>query len=374
MIRDCPGAANFINCGLCKRDPTNNWIVLPNNSWIPCWTTGNNIKEWLDDYYRQNPVPAAAAPVAIPLAPTTGIKDIPLHMSQNLLEVVENLHAAVSADPDNTDDDEAIIQALQQAQQALEQKKKEQVHFNGVEMPPMRKGKAPDGILKHPDQVGAAKENQSSATSPSAPVSRITVSTPVITTTATRNISTAAVKNTAAADTSGPQYCYSTPVKDPAIVLKVVDHALDVPVSITQWELLSISPEVRKQYKELTMMRRVSAGATEVGKLEEVPDDSPTVYSGCTIHDPDGTDDLQVGCDSIPLRSIFLLVEGKLMVECILDSGCQIVAIKWEKLSNNLQVERTLNMEAANSTITKMYSCLHNIHFTFDDIDIYLQV
>jgi hypothetical protein len=56
-------------------------------------------------------------------------------MSQNLLEVVENLHAAVSADPDNTDpdntdDNEAIIQALQQAQQAqqaLEQKKKKQV-------------------------------------------------------------------------------------------------------------------------------------------------------------------------------------------------------------------------------------------------------
>jgi hypothetical protein len=31
-------------------------------------------------------------------------------------------------------------------------------------------------------------------------------------------------------------------------------------------------------------------------------------------------------------------------------------------------------MEAANSTITKTHSHLHNIHFTFDDIDIYLQV
>jgi hypothetical protein len=36
------------------------------------------------------------------------------------------------------------------------------VRFDGVEMPPMRKGKAPDSILKHPDQAGAAKENQSS--------------------------------------------------------------------------------------------------------------------------------------------------------------------------------------------------------------------
>jgi hypothetical protein len=80
----------------------------------------------------------------------------------------------------------------------------------------------------------------------------------------------------------------------------------------------------------------------EVGKLEEVPDDSPAVYSGCAIHDPDSADDLRVGRDSIPLCSIFPLVEGKLMVECILDSGCQIVAMNsiiWEKLGNNLQVE-----------------------------------
>jgi hypothetical protein len=115
----------------------------------------------------------------------------------------------------------------------------------------------------------------------------------------------------------------------------------------------------------------------EVGKLEEVPDNSPTVYSGCTIHDPNGTDDLRVGRDSIPLRSIFPLVEGKLTVECILDSGCQIVAMNsmiWEKFGNNLQVECALKMEAANSTITKMHGRLHNICFTFNDIDIYLQV
>jgi hypothetical protein len=74
----------------------------------------NNIKERIDDYYRQNPIPATVS-TAIPLAPTTGIKDVLPHMSQNLLEVVKNLHAAVSADPDNTDNDEAVIHTLQQA-------------------------------------------------------------------------------------------------------------------------------------------------------------------------------------------------------------------------------------------------------------------
>jgi hypothetical protein len=121
MIRDCPGTADYINRSLCKRDLTDNQIVLLNNMWILHWTMGNNIKEHLDNYYRQNPVPAAATPVTIPLAPTTGIKDIPPHMNQNLLEVVRNLHTTVSTDPDNTDNDEAVIQALQHA---LDQKMK----------------------------------------------------------------------------------------------------------------------------------------------------------------------------------------------------------------------------------------------------------
>jgi hypothetical protein len=85
-------------------------------------------------------------------------------------------------------------------------------------------------------------------------------------------------------------------------------------------------------------MQRVSAGTTEVRKLEEVPDNGLAVYSGCMVHNPDGSDDLRVGCNSIPLCLIFLLIEGTLTVECILDSGCQIVAMNsviWGKLSNN---------------------------------------
>jgi hypothetical protein len=321
------------------------------------------------------------------LAPTTSIKYVLLHISQNLLEVVENLHTAVSADTDNTDDDEAVIQALQHA---LDQKMKKWVQFDGVEML-IRKGKALESILKHQDQVGAAKENQSSAAGPSAPVSCITVSAPIITTSANTNITATTVKNTGTSDTSGPQYHYSTPVEDPAIVLNVVNLslnvvnpalnvvnlALNVPISITQRELLSISPEAQKQYKELTTTWQVSTGTTEVGKLEKVPNDSPAVYSRCTVHNLNGSDDLQVGCESIPLCLIFPLVKGKLMVECILDSGCQIVAINnviWEQLSNNLQVEQALKIEAASFTITKTHGCLHNVHFTSNDIDIYLQV
>jgi hypothetical protein len=103
--------------------------------------------------------------------------------------------------------------------------------------------------------------------------------------------------------------------------------------------------------KEMDGCPLTSARTTEVSKLEEVPDDSLAVYSGCMVHNPDGIDNLRVGHDSIPLRSIFLLVKGKLTVECTPDPGCQIVAMNsaiWEKLGNNLQVERALKMEATN--------------------------
>jgi hypothetical protein len=130
------------------------------------------------------------------------------------LEVIENIHTAVSANPDNTDNDEAVIQALQHV---LNQKIKKQVQFDRVKMP-VRKEKAPESILKHLDQVGAAKKNQSSTAGPSAPASRTTISAPVTTTSAIESIATS--------NTSGPQYCYSTPVENPTVILKVVNHAL----------------------------------------------------------------------------------------------------------------------------------------------------
>jgi hypothetical protein len=109
-------------------------------------------------------------------------------MSQNLLEVVESLCTAISTDPDNTDDNKAIIQALQHV---LDQKKKKQVQFNRLDMPAWT-GKALEGILKHPDQAGAARKNSSSTAGPSAPAPRITIITPIIKTTVSNTSSPSA--------------------------------------------------------------------------------------------------------------------------------------------------------------------------------------
>jgi hypothetical protein len=157
-------------------------------------------------------------------------------MSQNLLEVVENLNTTISADPDNTDNDEAVIQALQQA---LDQKMKRHVWFDGVEMP-ARKGKAPESILKHPDHAGAVRKTHNSAASPTTPL-RTIVTAPTVT--------FPTIKNTAASDTSGPQYRYSTPWK----TLPLPTKLSTVPwTSLCPSPSASSFPSLRKQYKELT--------------------------------------------------------------------------------------------------------------------------
>jgi hypothetical protein len=78
------------------------------------------------------------------------------------------------------------------------------------------------------------------------------------------------------------------------------------------------------------------------------------------IYDPNSTDDLQVGHDSIPLHSIFPLVKGKHTVECILDSD-----------SGNEQVQLGISqclLLPATSTWTAVLTtcCLHRVDVSFE--------
>src|SRR5271168_4112571 len=56
-----------------------------------------------------------------------------------------------------------------------------------------------------------------------------------------------------------PEPAYKTlpPVHDPTIAANAYKRSMDAPITITQRELLSISPEVRSQYKDSTTTRRI---------------------------------------------------------------------------------------------------------------------
>src|SRR5271155_3796504 len=56
-----------------------------------------------------------------------------------------------------------------------------------------------------------------------------------------------------------PEPAYKTlpPVHNPTIAANAYKRSMDAPITITQRELLSISPEVRSQYKDSTTTRRI---------------------------------------------------------------------------------------------------------------------
>src|ERR1700678_1333863 len=56
-----------------------------------------------------------------------------------------------------------------------------------------------------------------------------------------------------------PEPAYKTlpPVHDPTIASNIYKRSMDAPITITQRELLSMSPEVRSQYRDSTTTRRM---------------------------------------------------------------------------------------------------------------------
>ena len=207
-----------------------------------------------------------------------------------------------------------------------------------------------------------------------------------------------------------PAYKTLPPIHDPAIATAVYKRAMDTPITITQEELLSISPEVRSQVRESTTTKRVpTAGSAPIQGhmliIEEDSDDEPEVVptfsltavqsrvppAGATIvADPIETyykslapgetpsiDRLTVAKEATALRSIYALVDTSQKKECTVDPGCQVVAMS-ETTCHSLGLAYDpaikLNMESANGTYDWSLGLARNIPFLVGTITLYLQV
>lgn len=84
-----------------------------------------------------------------------------------------------------------------------------------------------------------------------------------------------------------------------------------------------------------------------------------------------------VASDSQSLRSVFPLVNGRQHVECLLDSGSQIVSIsqdKAEKAGLVWDPDIVIYMQSANKGLDKSLGLARNVPFLFGDMTVILQV
>jgi hypothetical protein len=221
------------------------------------------------------------------------------------------------------------------------------------------------------------------------------------------------------------------PVHDPSIATEVYKRSMEAPVTITQRELLSLSPEVRSQVREVTTTRRIPNNSIQSNpnilhfekepghrniSEEHLPDDdsieqgpeqlfsSPGPGHGrpCCVHSripPRGAiilddpidryyrslspgevpdpDRLIIAKESSAVRSIFAVIDSSKRKECILDPGCQIVAMSEDtchELALVYDPAIKLNMQSANGTTDWSLGMARNVPFTIGSITLYMQV
>jgi len=77
------------------------------------------------------------------------------------------------------------------------------------------------------------------------------------------------------------------------------------------------------------------------------------------------------------LRLIIPIIDGCLPIECILDSGCQIIGMSravWMVLRSQINPKHTVSMQSANGTVDRSLGIIENLSFRFGAIELQLQV
>jgi hypothetical protein len=170
-------------------------------------------------------------------------------------------------------------------------------------------------------------------------------------------------------DAVGPDFHFQCPIEDKADAKKVLDRILDITVPVTAREILSLSPEVRKQAKESTTTKKIKAAA-----FVSVEPVSNYLHA---LEASDCHEGLVVAKESHALRSIVPIVDGNQAIECVLDSGCQIVGMSravWMALSKEYNPAHTVSMQSANGTVDRSLGIIENLSFRVGTIEIQLQV
>ena len=214
-----------------------------------------------------------------------------------------------------------------------------------------------------------------------------------------------------------PAYKTSAPIYDRKVTTDIYDRAMDAQVTLTQRELLLLSPEVRAQVREATSNKRVVPGkeaSKGINVLADDPalpmalddlnddDDEPVaatfINSVMTVSQPPPGSliipdpyetylktlpasvvprQLIVAKESSALCSIFPLVDHQQQVELIIDPGSQTIAMAKEicmELGLIYDLAVILNMQSANGEVDWSLGLARNIPIQIGDIMLYVQI
>ena len=175
-------------------------------------------------------------------------------------------------------------------------------------------------------------------------------------------------KSTETPTNTGPQFRYVTPIEDPTLIKKIAQQSLDLPITMTTRELLSVSPDIRRHIKEQLITRRV--GTTALLETVEAEEPNQILLSKISM------DNLIVANHVEELRVIDVLIHGVEVVATV-DDGSQILSIRqgiWEKLGLPIRSDKIMIMESANKSKDETMGLLQDLKIKIGEYDFYVQV
>lgn len=419
-IGACRQVTNYIAEGKVKRDVYGK-VVLPSGARVPFGTPGKWLRDRVDEWHRRNPNQRAVVEIATRNSTNS---------QQLMYEIQDNVTASYQLTSD------ARIAALEQEIYTLRSR---QV-FDGVEVPRRRVGpprkpgmqdttppapsaRAPTPSVSAPptsDPPPRPTANTTAAQPAPAPVNRDAqtkktdnaeaplhpfrnVREPVYAPPHERNYAAPPPRLGKDKDVA---YRSNAPIQDSRIADAVYNRSMNTPfITISQQELLSLSPEVRHKVKEAVTPKRViptSVRETKKVTIEEV-DEDPLPFATVAHFANDDDDDfsnalvipdpyevylgtlspgeiperLKVAKSSHALRSVYLFVGNTEYVESIIDPGSQIIAMS-EAVCHDLGLAYdpsiTLDMQSANGEVDQSLGLARNVPCKVADITLFLQM
>ena len=413
FIRDCPHVITDTQAGKCRRNQEGK-VILSTGAFVPRDVTGKYLRDRINEWHRRHPNQLAAATLIHTIdkrivdaqpPPTQTTYQLTTNDRIAVLEAeLFNLRArrphppanrtrAQKARNANAEDDDEVAVAAARAQQS----RIEEVPDEDAPQPPKETPKE------------ASSTSTQSTTTPEHPyrsAKDAAYSPPV-----TKNVG--AQDKPVAPTNKKPEPAYRTlpPIHDPLIAQTVYKRSLEAPITITQRELLSLSPEVRSQFRDSTITKRIPTKESPTAQAlyqDEVAIDSETEITvplfsafsspevfyapdgSITISDPVETyyrslppgfdpveEALTVALESSAIRSIEAFVDSRHRIECILDPGCQVItmsAFRCNELALAYDPSIRLNMQSANGNCNLSLGLARNVPFLIESLTFYLQV
>jgi hypothetical protein len=212
-----------------------------------------------------------------------------------------------------------------------------------------------------------------------------------------------------------PSYNFIAPIERSGTVNELVERILDSNVTLKTSELLSAAKPIREELKARVSQQKVPAKTLKSNriqsqfegiefdsdaidvqalpaatweKIETVKSNNGETVSAYVVGDvvlqylealapEEKPKQIVVASDSQSLRSIYPLLNGRMHLECLLDSGSQIVSISQDKAEKTGLVwdpDIVIYMQSANKGLDRSLGLARNVPFLFCDMTVLLQV